>query len=506
MSPHLKDADYPYSATNRSAESQQLAADLARRSHIWKWIVRTVVVGAALFAVTTLVVAVIAGRAALRARSITRLEQFGSTVWYEHQQSGNSDILPEALREKLGDRWFSEVVQVNHRGEEYFIPPFTFGTLTEADVGEICKISGSFPMLQAFLIATDIFSCRQIENWPRLAQLEMLDIESSKLNDRDLAIIGRMKGLKRLRIAKANFTAAGLQELASLPLLEDLTLEEVQLTPSSELPVRGFASLEELLVSESPEFDDKAIALFGSPPQLTTINFNRTPIGDRGLAQLLRSGKIKSLIISDGKLTEACTKLIAEYPAPGWLVLSRMPLTDSSLNAFSGKSFPTLILSHTLVTDEAFRVLNEIQNVDFVSFADSKVTGIGVNYLKPEITLDYLDVSGPAITSAGLRALAAAQIRKLTLDGAKIGDQELMLFVTNNQLTNLGIAQTQVSDQGLRAFYSARRRHFTKRGWEEHLTVTRDPFGNEDESFLANPIDADASEAATDNTTPVSPP
>lgn len=453
-----------------------------------------------MLALVTVIGGTIVGRAAWRAGSIASIERFGTNVWYLHQQPSQTDRLPEALRDRLGDRWFSEVVEVNHRGEDYFEPPFTFGKLTEADVDEICKICGGFPKLRKFLIATDLFSCRQIENWPYLAQLETLDIESGKLNDTDLAIIGRMTGLKQLRLSGAQFTSGGFEHLARLPQLQNLTLDKVQIELSPPSSNQGFSALKDLVVNQSPEFNDDAIAIFGSPPQLDTVHFNRTPIGDRGLAQLLGSGKIKSLIVCEGNLTDASMKTLANYPPPSWLVLSRMPLTDAGVAALAGQPFSTLIMDHTLVTDEALRALNEIPNIDYVSFAHSNVTGIGTTYLKPGLTLKHLDVAGPALTPAGIRALANAPCQDLSFTGSTFGDQELMLFVPNNQSTRLGVAGTQVTDQGLRAFYAARRRHFTKRGWTEQLAVVRDPFGDEDTSIPTNELDTIASETVTENT------
>lgn len=483
------DADYPYSARNRAAQATSATSTLDARWKIWTWIFRIVGSIAVLFTLIVLVCGIITGRAAWRARSIASIERFGTNVSYSHQQPNQTDRLPEALRERLGDRWFSEVVEVNHRGEDYFEPPFTFGKLTEDDVGEICKICGSFPKLRKFLIDTDLFSCRQIENWPRLAQLETLDLESVRLNDTDLAIIGRMTGLKQLRLSGAEFTSAGFEYLARLPRLEYLTIDKVrfEISPSS-LP-QGFSALKDLVVNQSPEFNDDAIAVFGSPPQLDTVHFNRTPIGDRGLSSLLRGGKIKTLTISEGAITDTSMKALASYPPPSWLVLSGMPLTDAGVAALAGQPFSTLIMDHTLVTDEAFRALNKMPNIDYVPFADSKVTGIGISYLQPSLTLKHLDISGPALTPAGIRALAKAACNDLSFTGATFGDQELMLFVPNNQLTSLQVAGTQVTDQGLRAFYAARRRHFTKRGWTEHLRIVRDPFGDEDSSIPTNELD-----------------
>jgi hypothetical protein len=487
--------DYPYLPPRDGAQATPAIAAIQAQSRLWTWILRIVGSITALVLLIALICGTIVGRAAWRANSIASIERFGTNVWYLHQQPNQADPLPEALRDKLGDRWFSDVVEVSHRGEEYFEPPYPYsvGKLTEVDVGEICRVSGNFPKLQEFSIVTDLFSCQQIENWPRLTTLEKLDIESSKLNDADLAIIGRMKGLKHLRIAKANFTAAGLHELARLPSLEYLTLDKVHITPGVSSPVLGFASLTDLVINQSPEFNDQVIELFGSPPKLTTINFNRTPIGDRGLAQLLVNGIVKSLIISEGKLTDDIFKTLANYPAPNWLVLSAMPLTDAGLNALSGKTFPVLILDRTFMTDAAFQLLNNINGVEYVCFDDCKVMGIGVRNLKSGTVLDHLDVTGPSLTPSGIKALAQAPCRTLDLNGANIGDQELLLFVPNSYLSRLNVAETQITDEGLRAFYAARRRHFTKRDWEETLVVSRDPFGNDDFSFLTSePSGSDA--------------
>jgi hypothetical protein len=109
----------------------------------------------------------------------------------------------------------------------------------------------------------------------------------------------------------------------------------------------------------------------------------------------MRSGKIHSLIVRDGRLTDAAFELLTDYPPPGWLVLSGMPLTDAGLATLAGKNFPVLILDHTAVTDEAFRALNKINGVEFVSLSNSKVTGSGASWLRTDRILDDLDVGGP---------------------------------------------------------------------------------------------------------------
>jgi len=414
---------------------------------------------------------VVAYRTVRQAWLVADLEQRGAYVGYWHEQPGNQDGLPEFLRQRVGDRWWSDVCHFSHNGDSYWGSGFSYHEFTEADIRDICTACGTFRKLQKFEIKSNLFSCDQISNWPHLQRLEELDVESVKLSDADLAIIGRMKGLKTLRIASARMTGDGLGHLARLPVLEELTLDRVHFSNSGSAISQGFASLKSLVVGSSPEFGDDAIACFGSPPQLEDVNFNRAPIGDRGLAQLLQSGKVRSLIINEGLMTDASFAQIANYKAPGWLVLSGMPLTDAGLKALAGKEFPTLILDHTALTDQAFGVLTNIKGLEYVSLSDTKISGVGAGDLNGDPKLKHLDLSGVTLTQKGTQALAQVQCSELDLSRTFIGDRELMVLAANDNLVELDVTGTAVTLNGIEAFFKTRKTRLKAAGLPDTLTL-----------------------------------
>jgi hypothetical protein len=354
---------------------------------------------------------------------------------------------------------------------------FFFGNrdgLTPEDVAAICAACRSFSRLRSFSINSDCFTCDKISDWPQLSQIEELQVGSVRLSDADLAIIGRMTGLKSLKIGYAKISSDGIAHLARLPRLESLTFESVTLNISRLKNSQGFGALKSLIVDRSPDVADDAILSFGSLPQLEDVNFQRTSVGDRGLARLLQSGKVRSLIIGEGQVTDGGMALLANHTAPGWLVLSHMPLTDAGLKALAGKEFPTLILDHTETTDEAFRELAEIKVLDFVSLSDTKITGTGASYLRGDQALAHLDLSGAALTPAGIAALAKVKASALDLSRTKIDDKQLMLFADTDKINSLNVAETQVTAEGVRSFYIARERRLQSVGREEALVLECD--------------------------------
>jgi len=467
------DATYPYAPRPAAPSPSERPArrQILPWRALWRWSLRAAaIVGAALL-IVTIVVGVFAYRAARQAWLIADLERQNSTIVYD-QPTGNESSLSTYLRESYGDAWWGDVREVSLRTDGYwssfFYPPIS------DDVASFSVACGRFSKLRKFEVASEHFSCRYISNWPHLENLEELVVESANLTDADLATIGRMIGLKRLRLGTATITGEGLGHLSRLPNLESLTLSKVQLTSSKLSPESGFQALKSLVIGQSLEFDDKAIGCFGSPPNLEEINFNRTLLGDNGLAQLMKSGKVRSLIVNDGQVTDAGLASLTNYAAPRWLVLSGMPLTDQGLKALGGHEFPVLVLDRTVITDEGFRTLANVKGLEYVCLANTKVNGTGVSALGSDAPLKHLDLSGAPLTRAGIQALANANISELDLSQTAIGDQELLLFANSDTLTSLDVQNTSVTYDGVRTLYKTRRSRLKSAGAIEKLSVICD--------------------------------
>src|SRR5207248_1037508 len=196
-SDRIDDSDYPYAAPRDGERSAQQLA-IAGWRWKWRWFKRLALSVAAIAVFTLTFCGFVAYKAVIRAWSVSELEQRGCRVEYAHQRSGGRDVLPEFLRDRVGDHVWSEVAAVTR----YDFTPRR-DELSADDVRSICTACRKFRKLQLFIISSHHFSCEQMRDWPSLRRLEELDINSAKLGDPDLAITGRMAQLKFLKLGHA---------------------------------------------------------------------------------------------------------------------------------------------------------------------------------------------------------------------------------------------------------------------------------------------------------------
>src|SRR5262245_34735968 len=463
--------DYPYQPHSKAARA---AKEHLRRSPsvtFWPWIKRIllVVATAAVFLLIAIVIVLVRGFS--QAQIIAELQEHDAHVIYRREPSWLNGWLPDFIREN--ERWWAEVEDVTLLGAWSEIAP--------DDVRLVCEKCGTFKSIRSFTVAANSFSCSQISDWPSLKTLERLDVTCPRLSTADFAVIGRMTALKGLRLESVTITCEALQELATLPNLEYLTLEKAKSAGECNHSAANFRALKSLVVSESPDFGDEAFKSFGVLPQIEHLVFNRVPIGDEGLAHMLKNiqpRELGQLIIRSAKITDAATALLAKYRAPRSLVLTDMPLTDAALSSLSGKAFPSLALDHTEMTDEAFRALNEIVGLEYVSFDRTNVTGTGAAHLKNDKPFGHLAVGGPVFSSDGLAALAKSPCTKLTITSDEFGDAQLMLFVNNDILQELRLPDYKITDDGFSVFFRTRRERLDESGKKDRLRIILDAYGN----------------------------
>jgi hypothetical protein len=469
----LDDDEYPY----KSGGSAHIFINSDIKPWLWRmrWFKRLILTAVWVVGILLIFAGYVAYRAVTLALLVGELEQRGCRVQYLHERSGQKDPLPEFLRDRLGNHVWSEVGCVSYydfyRGGE---------SLTAEDLNVVCNTCRKFPNLRLFIIESNHFSCDQIRNWPCLDRLEELQINSTKLNDADLAIIGKMPNLKFLKLYYAKIRSEGLGSLAKLKQLEGLGIYEVEFTQSAPQVTSGFVALKHLGMENSSKFGDEGVLALGPLPSLEKVTFNRMPVGDRTLEHLVEGGKVQTLIMNDSRVTDAGLKHADKCAAQLSLHLAGSMVTNEGLKALSGLQVSSLVLGSTAVTDDGLRHIADIQGLEYLSLDDTRVSGGGVSWLDRGEPLPALHLSGAPLTQEGIAVLAKARCTVLNLSRTWIGDKELMMFAGQNDLGELNVSETKVTIEGIRAFYRARK---PRLGRDEALVVVSD-FSDVAEEFV----------------------
>lgn len=192
---------------------------------------------------------------------------------------------------------------------------------------------------------------------PALPRLRKLELQGAKLNDDDLAWIGKLNALEELNLAdtpisgkgfryfgslsalrKLRLTGThvddnGLKCLPPLPNLRELIIERVAtLHGSGFVSVANQPSLEELWIKDSG-VDSSAFRDFDRLTKLRIISAPGTAIGSEAIPTLARLPHLKELYIGGTPITDNDLRTLSEAPALEILFVPANPqLTDAGLN------------------------------------------------------------------------------------------------------------------------------------------------------------------------------
>jgi hypothetical protein len=407
-------------------------------------------------------------RVATNAWAVRQLEQRHCIVNY-WQEPDVEDALPRFLREWFGEHWWSDVRDVSKvdwsRNRD---------NVSEDDLSAICKACRTFRRLRSFNISSNRFTCAQMRDWPSLSGLEELSVRSTKLSDADMTVISRMSRLKSLKLSDARVTSDGLAQLASLPRLETLGLYPLEFIARSSSTANGFQALKRLEIDNSPKADDEAMVAFGPLPALEELVLNLVPVGDRGLEQLLSGGKVYLLILNQSWITDSGLKLVAKCPSPISLHIAGTQVTDDGLRSIAGMKFRSLVLDNTLITDDGLLAIGPLDGLWALSLGRSKVTGGGLACADNTKIFPKVWLEGAAVTRQGLGVLANLNVGELSVAETTVTDDDLMLFADNDATACVNVKGTQVTREGVRALYEARKQRLAALSRAERLIVVSD--------------------------------
>jgi tRNA A-37 threonylcarbamoyl transferase component Bud32/peroxiredoxin/Leucine-rich repeat (LRR) protein/multidrug resistance efflux pump len=271
-----------------------------------------------------------------------------------------------------------------------------------SDPGDEClKHVGRLTGLRYLRVSTGHITDRGIAFCAGLNELVSLNADVTKVTDKGLKTIGRLSSLQNLQLAYTQVSDQGLSELAGLPSLQALRLSRSAVTDAGMVHLQKLSELRDVSLNETA-ITDKGLECLSNLPRLDTLDLDATAVSDRGLAMLRK------------------------LPGLKWLSLSKTEVTDAGLAELSGlKSLEFLSLPER-ITDKGVGSLNGLPLLRELNFQDTKATGACLGQLE------------------NLHSL-----RRLSLPG-KIKDDDLASLKNFPQLEELSVQQAPITDKGLR--------------------------------------------------------
>ena len=241
-----------------------------------------------------------------------------------------------------------------------------------------------------------------------LTGLRSLDLTGTTITDRGLAEVARLRSLKWLALPEG-ITEEALVHLAGLPKLEGLLLAGKGLTGPGLVQLRRIPTLRVLSLNGQSALQDAALAPLAELPRLESLSLNgASRISDAGVDLLVRSPSLRKLDLFGTQVTPQGVARLAKLPSLEYLNLNTQPGLD----------------------DGALAALSRLPNLKRLRLGVSRTqyyTGTGLAELTKLEHLELLHLSGPGVTDAALR-----QVAKLS------GLREL--FILNSPMSNTGLA------------------------------------------------------------------
>ena len=318
------------------------------------------------------------------------------------------------------------------------------------------------------------------------------------IGDDDLASFTRLEKLDKLHVDGSPITSAGIEQVARMTNLEELTLKNCPALADADFtPLARLVRLRDLTIWPRPPIGDDArpadwstaanrdqlpwgdaIARVAARlPELQTLRLEM-PIRHEALQALVESGNLLSLSLEldevndeslalvgrltrlrhlhlrgRGKLSDAGLAHLGNLTGLIEVQLPGAGITDGGLLLLAGlDALHSLGLPGSEITGSALAHCQRWKNLNSLSLASSPFGDEGCRHLAKFRQLRELDLSGTRVTGAGLAELAPlTELCELKLANTPLGDDDCQRLPRPPHLFSLNLSHTRVTDAALEA-------------------------------------------------------
>lgn len=328
--------------------------------------------------------------------------------------------------------------------------------------------------------------------------LRILNLEKTLVTDDGLKNLSRSPRLRELNLSSNKIRGHKFEALVALPRLRVLGLNDCRLHPCAashigrmnlvSLSLAGSScadkiagalvsnrKLEELDMSRSSLSDD-GLAKIATLRQLQVLKLGGCGVGDLGLARLAGCDALKEVDLSATRISAGSFPVIAGWQNLEGLSLARLRIDSRVFGSIQGlRKLRSLNLSASRITDwnerGALGSLESLRDLDLSYTRAGDNLMLEVSKLK---SLRNLRLGYTAVSSRGLRRiagsrklisleldgcknfgvealkpLAALHLKRLSLKGLGLHDEDLSVIAEFSELKSLNLADNAITDLGL---------------------------------------------------------
>lgn len=293
---------------------------------------------------------------------------------------------------------------------------------------------------------------------PQLRSLRLgAERHGSRITDEGMETVGRLRGLRSLRLSGTQATNFGMRHLAGLSQLKHLSMEH---TRTTELGLKHLVTLQNLetlrLSSFVTDLGAKHLSKLRNLKQIST----QLSLTDDGVADLAKLPRLEQLSLSDTGITDKSATHVAQMTSLKRLRFQDCPVSNKGLARLAeAPALEDLRIGETQITTAGLKHLTSLPRLRTLALNIEVEEESEWGHLADCSALENLRVSGADFDSDDLQALQlVTQLTRLTVDSDRpIDDAGVAGLATLGNLIHLDIEHSTISDKGLSVIANLRK-------------------------------------------------
>jgi serine/threonine protein kinase len=278
-------------------------------------------------------------------------------------------------------------------------------------------------------------------------ELDLTDAE--QLTDSAMWKLTILQNLQKVVLVRTKIGDEGLKALVTLPRLHRLDLTQTNITNEGVKTLLAVKQLHVLSVAQT-RVKNEGLALIGKMRYLNNLSIGYLPwVNEKGIEEL-RNLHLRWLFMPGLSLGDSL-RSISKMRSLGLLDLHGSFLNDEKLSQLKDMVWlQSLDISGTAVTSAGMHHLSNIANLRCLKAGNLSIDDSAIDPLVNLPRLFELDLNTTSITDKGVVKLAAIKsLQHLNLAATRIGDQAVAALATLPNLKKLDLQGTDVSGIGL---------------------------------------------------------